>query len=818
MDIRVTAVLRTAFPTAGGLPLVDGSSFHKKGTLMKRTLIAVVAALAARRGLANTYAVTSTADSGAGTLRQAILDANGNVGADTIEFNIVGGGVQTISPVTALPVITSPVTIDGYTQPGASPNTLPVGQGLNTVLTIELAGALSVSASDTTIRGLSIHNGGVVFSNGAFSNNKLEGCYLGTNVAGTQRIDGGFSTQVSVIGESNATIGGSSPAARNLISVCQTGISLTGAGSGHVVEGNLLGLAPDGATLLTPACAGTSFAINLNGTGHFARRNVIAGVENGFSVNGTGHTLRGNFIGTDVTGTVLIGVGEHAFAVAGTNHVIGGTGASDGNIVAGGANFYNGLELSGSGHVVYGNFIGTDPTGTIDLGNPHAGIVGIGNDLTVGGVNPGEGNTIAFNAVINYAGVLVQGQRVRIRGNRIYGNSNRLGIDLPVGVNLGVTPNDPGDGDTGANGLQNYPILTSAGPALGEGAGTHIVGLLNSTASTTFDIDFYSNPACASRPQEFLEGQEYIGSTQVTTDGSGNADIDVTLPATVENGSRISATATDPDGNTSEFSQRLIFSMTPASGPPAGGTNVTITGMLFDDAATVTIGGQPATNVNVTGPAQITATTPALAAGSLNNVVVTNPNGTGGTLVNGFVSDFSDVPGSQQFYFRITKLVANAITVGCGTGIYCPLNSVTRQQMAVFLLKSKNGLCYVPPPCVGTFPDVPCSSNFAPWIEALAAAGITGGCGGGNYCPTNVVTRQQMAVFLLKTKHGSSYVPPACSGDFLDVACPSQFADWIEQLAAEGITGGCGSGNYCPTQAVRRDQMAAFLYNTFQFP
>ena len=145
--------------------------------------------------------------------------------------------------------------------------------------------------------------------------------------------------------------------------------------------------------------------------------------------------------------------------------------------------------------------------------------------------------------------------------------------------------------------------------------------------------------------------------------------------------------------------------------------------MLFDDGATVSIGGQPATNVDVASPTQITATTPALPAGSLNNVVVTNPNQTGGTLVNGWVADFSDVPNSQQFYFHITKLVANAITVGCGTGVYCPLNSVTRQQMAVFLLKSKNGLCYVPPPCVGTFPDVPCSSNFAPWIEALAAAG-----------------------------------------------------------------------------------------------
>jgi hypothetical protein len=331
-------------------------------------------------------------------------------------------------------------------------------------------------------------------------------------------------------------------------------------------------------------------------------------------------------------------------------------------------------------------------------------------------------------------------------------------------------------------------------------------------------LDFYSNPACAPRQHEFLEGQDYIGSTQVTTDGSGNAAFDLTLPATVDPGARIAATATDPGGNTSEFSQRIIFSMSPASGPPAGGTSVTISGMLFEDGATVTIGGAPATGVDVTGPTQITAATPPLAAGTLNDVVVTDPSGAGGTLVNGWVADFADVPDSQQFYFHVTKLVSNAITVGCGGGNYCPLSSVTRQQMAVFLLKAKNGLCYVPPPCTGVFPDVPCPSTFANWIEALAAAGITGGCGGGNYCPTNPVTRQQMAVFLLKTKHGSAYVPPACSGDFGDVPCPSQFADWIEQLAAEGITGGCGSGNYCPTQAVRRDQMAAFLYNTFQLP
>jgi hypothetical protein len=138
-----------------------------------------------------------------------------------------------------------------------------------------------------------------------------------------------------------------------------------------------------------------------------------------------------------------------------------------------------------------------------------------------------------------------------------------------------------------------------------------------------------------------------------------------------------------------------------------------------------------------------------------------------------------------------------------------------RQQMAVFLLKAKYGLCYTPPPCAGQFGDVPCPSTFANWIEALAAEGITGGCGGGNYCPQNPVRRDQMAVFLLKTEHGSSYVPPGCAGSFPDVPCPSQFADWIEQLAAEQITGGCGGGNYCPGDNNTRGQMAVFITKTF---
>jgi hypothetical protein len=177
---------------------------------------------------------------------------------------------------------------------------------------------------------------------------------------------------------------------------------------------------------------------------------------------------------------------------------------------------------------------------------------------------------------------------------------------------------------------------------------------------------------------------------------------------------------------------------------------------------------------------------------------------------------FLDVPSHLQSW-RFIEAVENAgITGGCGTGNYCPASSVTRQEIAVFLLKAKFGICYAPPPCTGVFPDVPCPSTFANWIEDLAAQGITGGCGGGNYCPQNPVRRDQMAVFLLKAEHGPSYVPPPCNGDFPDVPCPSQFADWIEQLAAEAITGGCGGGNYCPLNPNTRGQMAVFLVKTFK--
>jgi streptogramin lyase len=177
---------------------------------------------------------------------------------------------------------------------------------------------------------------------------------------------------------------------------------------------------------------------------------------------------------------------------------------------------------------------------------------------------------------------------------------------------------------------------------------------------------------------------------------------------------------------------------------------------------------------------------------------------------------FPDVPISNQFYAAIENLFHNGITGGCAGGGYCPASSVTRAQMAVFLMKSKLGATNLPPAATGTvFLDVPESNPFAPAIEQLAGFRITGGCGGGDYCPDSPVTRAQMAVFLLKAEHGSGYTPPTCTGVFGDVVCPSQFADWIEQLAAEGITGGCGGGDYCPNNPSTRGQMAVFLVKTF---
>jgi hypothetical protein len=181
---------------------------------------------------------------------------------------------------------------------------------------------------------------------------------------------------------------------------------------------------------------------------------------------------------------------------------------------------------------------------------------------------------------------------------------------------------------------------------------------------------------------------------------------------------------------------------------------------------------------------------------------------------------FVDVPLTYWANPFIERLYFSEITGGCGSGYFCPNQYVTRAQMAVFILRVTHGSGYVPPAATGLiFADVTTNSFAAAWIERLYAEGITGGCGGGKFCPNAPITRAEMSVFLLKAMYGPFYTPPVATGGvFADVPADGFAAAFIEQLVADGITGGCGGGKYCPNAYVTRAEMAVFLVTAFNLP
>jgi hypothetical protein len=176
---------------------------------------------------------------------------------------------------------------------------------------------------------------------------------------------------------------------------------------------------------------------------------------------------------------------------------------------------------------------------------------------------------------------------------------------------------------------------------------------------------------------------------------------------------------------------------------------------------------------------------------------------------------FADASGGP-FYPFIETLLHFSVTGGCTASQYCPANATTRQEMAVFALIAKESALYAPPACASApFPDVPAGSGFCPFIAELARRGVVGGCGGGNYCPGNPVTRQEMAVFALATLD-PAFVPPACTvPPFADVPVTSPFCPYIAELSRRGVVAGCGGGNYCPAASVTRQEMAVFISGTF---
>ncbi len=419
---------------ADGIAVFDDLTIDRPGAgySLRATSGALTAANSAPFDvLARELVVTNTDDAGPGSLRQAILEANALAGKEIVRFDIPGGGPHFIKPLTLLPKITSPVVIDGSTQPGYSGTPLIELDGINvTERRSTGTDGLDVGGSDSVIRALAITR---------FTGNDSDGIVLRSS--------------------------------RNRLQGCYVGVGLDGA------------------------------------------------------------TARGNTFG---------------LRVLGNDNLVGGSEVIDRNVISG--NVAQGVIFLGSRFsVVIGNFIGTSADGSAAVPNGADGIL-MTRDTVVGDFSPGSGNLIAFNGGAGIS-TLFGVSQTTVRGNFIHSNRG-LGIDVDGD---GVTPNDPGEGGSGSN-PQNFPILNAV---LGIPGAVTIQGTLDSKPSATFTLDFYASTSCD--PSGHGEGETPLGSKTVTTDDSGLADFTTTLPMPLAAGTVVTATATDSQQNTSEFSpcQRL---------------------------------------------------------------------------------------------------------------------------------------------------------------------------------------------------------------------------------------------------------------------
>lgn len=538
------------------------------------------------------FTVTNTNSNGLGSLAQAIVDSYYNLGPDKIVFNIPGPPPYEI-PTLGQPLnFSEPITIDGTTQPGfdgtprvfvrgylsgggwvfKAGNSLIQGIGLvglsndalvfyaggynivrgcyigigngsdyrnrRTGISIEGSSGNTVGGTATAARNVISQNGfaGVYITDSFASQNLIQGNYIGTNIAGTDRAQDGQGYGVLCNSSAN-TIGGLTAGAGNVISKLSI---FSSRATGILVQGNRIGTDATGTIPLIGNLDCMSTATTVGGTSP-AARNIIA--SGGMIVTRNDSFIQGNFIGTDITGTRALGAFIGISVGSGTGNLIGGTTPGARNVISG--NMDAGILIRSGGEcTVSGNYIGTDASGTGALGNGTGISFLDAGKSSVGGGAPGAGNIIAFNPSGGVS--TVSSSSVSIRGNSIFSNGGP-GIDLGSD---GVTPNDPCDSDSGANNLQNFPVLTSA---TFLGSSITVQGSLNSTAHTVFSVDFFASPACDA--SGFGEGKTFIGSTTVTTAANCIATFNVPLAVGTPVGQFITATATDSAGNTSEFSQ-----------------------------------------------------------------------------------------------------------------------------------------------------------------------------------------------------------------------------------------------------------------------
>jgi Bacterial Ig-like domain (group 3) len=698
---------------------------------------------------ADPFTVTTTADSGPGSLRQAILNANlATSGPINIKFQIpasdpnfvdddsgLSGGDQAadvfvIQPLSSLPSLNNPgasILLDGRTQTSVGGETNPFGPEV--VLDGTIAGpanGLVIASNNNVVTGLDIRNftgsvAGVLIAGG--SSNRVSGCFVGVNATGTAVAPNTGGVVVLSVGQFNVVgtngDGADDENEGNLISGNVTNLGFVGPGVvGNVAAGNRIGTDGTGTMALSNISdnvvivQGASFnLIGTNGDGlsDELERNVIVG---GFFVGVAiynDHTdynvIAGNYIGLDVTGTHAIGNGV-GVAFGFMNEGKGAEGTQIvGNVISGNG---TGIGIDAASHntLIAGNLIGTNATGTASFGNGY-GITINGFANTVGGSATSARNVISGN---NGNGVTIVGGLATgnaIRGNLISGNLG-LGIDLG---NDGVTLNDS-IGHSGPNLYQNFPVLSSA---IASDVMTILNGSLAGQPNTAYHVDFFSN--ATTDASGFGEGQTFLKAEDITTNSSGQASFSVSVSTALLPGSFVASTATDPDGNTSEFSANVrvlgatmaivqssapssvlnqpvtftarISAMTPDGPTPSGavafydgatalGTATLDGGVASLDVATLKLGNH-AINATYSGDANFTAST----APSVNQIVLKDNTATS-LVVNGNPSVYgqgvtmtasvapvapgSGSPsGSVSFYSGSTKLGTTALSAGIAT-------------------------------------------------------------------------------------------------------------------------------------------------------
>jgi CSLREA domain-containing protein len=555
-------------------------------------------------------------------------------------LSIMGGGPVTIGGSTSgagnvigrnggdgIIIVSTAATIQGNFIGTDGSGSVAAGNGLN-----GFGNGIYLNGANIAVGGTGIGAGNVVAANrpsdllveAGTTNVVIQGNYVGLDRTAAQplydRTNGGIYTDG--IG---TLIGGTAPGARNVVTAGHAPVYVGPSASNTVVQGNYINLDASGGTVvghpfrgaaITDTGTNTTIGGSVTGAG-----NVISGQNDngiGIELKATGATVQGNYIGTDRSGATSSASFGNTIGVAingGDSNTVGGTSAAARNVISG--NTYGVLIVDAlsqaSGNVVQGNYIGVAVDGTTVLGNGAFGVALVGagtTNNTIGGIAPGAGNLIAnsgaagistYDFVSPLTGLPSCSLGPAGTGNAILGNSifnnGTLGIDLtplcsPMPTE-GVTVNDPGDTDTGPNDLQNFPEL-AAGVFPG---GTSIDGTLNSTPSTTFRIEVFANDVCDSSGNG--EGQTFVGANDsVSTNADGDATFTVTFAQPVAAGKVLTATATAPNGSTSEFS--------PCNVPPPTSTTTTTTTV----SSTTTTSTTSSTTVTTSTTQATTSTAP----------------------------------------------------------------------------------------------------------------------------------------------------------------------------------------------------------------